>query len=137
MGKKKRQSRAWVDDEPAAESPFASLRNLLPADDENDVAVQQGPPQAARLSGDRAAGQGKGVVRVQRERKGRRGKTVSVITGIAGSEAARLDVLKQLKQKLGTGGTLKEDAIEIQGDHRERIVELLNAMGYRAKQAGG
>jgi translation initiation factor 1 len=76
-------------------------------------------------------------VRVQRERKGRRGKTVSVITGIAGSEAARLDVLKQLKMKLGTGGTLKEDAIEIQGDHRERIVELLNAMGYRAKQAGG
>lgn len=137
MGKKKRQSRVWADDEQGVESPFASLKDLLPPDEGSDAASQQRSPQTEQSSVSRGAGQNKAPVRVHRERKGRRGKTVTVITGISGPEAARLDVLKQLKRKLGTGGTLKDDTIEIQGDHRERVVELLNATGYRAKQAGG
>ncbi len=76
-------------------------------------------------------------VRVSRERKGRGGKTVSIITGVKSPESGRLALLKQLKNKLGTGGTLEEDTIVIQGDHRERIVEILNELGYKAKVAGG
>lgn len=76
-------------------------------------------------------------VRVSRERKGRGGKTVSIITGVKSPESGRQALLKQLKNKLGTGGALEEDTIVIQGDHRERIVEILNELGYKAKVAGG
>ena len=81
--------------------------------------------------------QGKEVVRVQRERKGRGGKTVSIITGIKSPESGKQALLKLLKNKLGAGGTIEEDTIVIQGEHRERIVEILNELGYRAKVAGG
>ncbi len=76
-------------------------------------------------------------VRVSRERKGRGGKTVSIITGVKSPESGRQGLLKLLKNKLGTGGTLEEETIVIQGDHRERIVEILNELGYKAKVAGG
>ncbi len=71
------------------------------------------------------------------ERKGRGGKTVSVVTGVMSHDAGKQALLKLLKTKLGTGGTLKDDAIEIQGDHRDQIVELLIGLGYRAKKSGG
>lgn len=71
------------------------------------------------------------------ERKGRGGKTVSVITGVMSHEAGKTALLKLLKNKLGTGGTLKDDVLEIQGDHRDQIVELLNGLGYKAKKSGG
>ncbi|MCB9139479.1 MAG: stress response translation initiation inhibitor YciH [Caldilineaceae bacterium] len=76
-------------------------------------------------------------VRVHRSRAGRGGKTVSVITGVRTTAAGRKALLKHLKNKLGTGGTIKDDEIEIQGEQRERIVELLNELGYQAKVAGG
>ncbi len=76
-------------------------------------------------------------VRVHRERGGRGGKTVSVIVGVKTTPAGRKALLKHLKGKLGTGGTIKDDTIEIQGEQRERIVELLNELGYKAKAAGG
>ena len=81
--------------------------------------------------------QGAEVVRVQRERKGRGGKTVSIITGVKSPESGRQALLKLIKNKLGTGGTLEDDAIVIQGDHRERMVDILNELGYKAKVAGG
>jgi translation initiation factor 1 len=81
--------------------------------------------------------QGNETVRVQRERKGRGGKTVSIITGIKSPEAGQRALLKQLKTTLGTGGTLEEGALVIQGDHRERIVEILRELGFNAKVAGG
>jgi len=81
--------------------------------------------------------QGAEVVRVQRERKGRGGKTVSIITGVKSPESGRQALLKLLKNKLGTGGAIEEDTIVIQGEHRERIVEILNELGYKAKVAGG
>jgi translation initiation factor 1 len=71
------------------------------------------------------------------ERKGRGGKTVSVVTGVMSHEAGQQALLKLLKTKLGTGGTLKDGVIEIQGDHRDQIVELLNGLGYKAKKSGG
>jgi translation initiation factor 1 len=71
------------------------------------------------------------------ERKGRGGKTVSVVAGVMSHEAGKQALLKLLKTKLGTGGTLKDDTIEIQGDHRDQIVEILNGLGYKAKKSGG
>lgn len=76
-------------------------------------------------------------VRVWLDRKGRGGKTVSVIKGIINTAAGKDALVKHLKTKLGTGGAVKGDDIEIQGDHREKILVLLNELGYKAKSAGG
>lgn len=78
-----------------------------------------------------------GVVRVFLERKGRGGKSVSVLRGVPGHPAAKKDLCKTLKSRLGTGGAVKGGEIELQGDHRDRIVELLAGLGYTAKKAGG
>jgi translation initiation factor 1 len=76
-----------------------------------------------------------GVVRIFREKGGRGGKTVTVVRGLA---AGDLDgVAKDLKRHCGTGGAVKDGAVEIQGDHREKIAARLGAQGYRVKLAGG
>jgi translation initiation factor 1 len=76
-------------------------------------------------------------LRVQASRKGRKGKTVTVITGLQANEATLTDLLKQLKSQCGAGGTVKEDAIEIQGDHTQKLVQVLTKLGYKAKISGG
>lgn len=84
-------------------------------------------------------------VRVQRESGGRGGKMVTVARGFARRSAGTTDLaelLKTLKGKLGTGGTLGVDreggpTLELQGDHRDRIVEVLRGLGYPAKPSGG
>jgi len=80
---------------------------------------------------------GDGVVRVSRSAKGRGGKCVSLVTGLQleGIELGKL--AKQLKQKCGSGGTVKQGAIEIQGDHRAIIVNELERLGCKVKLAGG
>ena len=75
-----------------------------------------------------------GVVRVYRERSGRGGKTVTVVRGLPGELAA---VARELKRLCGSGGAVKGAAVEIQGDHRDRVVAHLRAGGYRVKAAGG
>lgn len=78
-----------------------------------------------------------GKIRVKRETKGRKGAGVSIVEGLT-LEAKPLKALaKQLKQHCGTGGTIKEYTIEIQGDHREKIVAFLCKKGYNAIKAGG
>lgn len=78
-----------------------------------------------------------GIIRVGRESKGRKGKGVSLVSGVplAGDELKNL--AKELKQKCGTGGTVKDGVIEIQGDHRDTLIELLKAKGWQVKRAGG
>ena len=76
-------------------------------------------------------------VRVYLERAGRGGKSVSVIKGIMSPPHGKEALLKVLKQKLGTGGAIKDENLEIQGDQREKIVAILNELGYKAKIAGG
>lgn len=80
---------------------------------------------------------GDGVVRVLRETKGRKGAGVSVITGLplTGPELAALAT--KLKKRCGSGGTVKDGRIEIQGDHRDLLVTELAKLGYTAKRAGG
>ncbi|MEW6584941.1 MAG: translation initiation factor [Nitrospirota bacterium] len=76
-------------------------------------------------------------VYIRLERKGRGGKSVTLIEGLQIAAADKEALLKQLKTKLGTGGDLKNDVLEIQGDHRDLIVQLLQHMGYKPKRAGG
>ncbi|HSN70032.1 MAG TPA: translation initiation factor Sui1 [Steroidobacteraceae bacterium] len=78
-----------------------------------------------------------GPVRVGRETKGRKGKGVTVITGLP-LDAAQLDELaKQLKKRCGSGGTVRDGVIEIQGDHRDTLLTELAKLGYPAKRSGG
>jgi predicted translation initiation factor SUI1 len=77
------------------------------------------------------------VVRVGRETKGRGGKGVTVISDLPLNESGLAELATKLKSKLGTGGTVKDGRIEIQGDQRDRIVQELEGMGYRVKRAGG
>ena len=76
-----------------------------------------------------------GVVRILRDRKQRGGKVVTVIAGLPGARTATLAT--ELKRRCGSGGTVKGDLIELQGDHRERAAELLRERGYTVKLAGG
>lgn len=78
-----------------------------------------------------------GVVRVGRETKGRKGKGVTTVTGVPLASDELKTLAKELKQKCGTGGTLKDGVIEIQGDHRDQLIELLKAKGWTVKRSGG
>ena len=76
-------------------------------------------------------------VYVRLDRKGRGGKSVTLIEGLQISAKDRETFLRQLKARLGTGGSLKNDVLEIQGDHCETIIMLLHEMGHKSKRAGG
>jgi translation initiation factor 1 len=77
------------------------------------------------------------TVRVGRETKGRRGKGVTTVSDLPLDESGLLGLAAKLKQRLGTGGTIKDGRIEIQGDQRDRVVAELEGLGYRVKRAGG
>lgn len=89
----------------------------------------------------KSAGQAKlpsdGVVRVSRETKGRAGKGVTLVKGVALDALALAALGKQLKTACGSGGTVKDGVIEVQGDHCDRVIELLKAQGMVVKRAGG
>jgi translation initiation factor 1 len=78
-----------------------------------------------------------GVVRVSRERGGRNGKTVTLVTGLPERGAALDARAAELKRLCGAGGTVRDGAVEVQGDHRDRIAQHLRAQGLRVKLAGG
>ncbi|ELX09614.1 translation initiation factor SUI1 [Janthinobacterium sp. HH01] len=80
---------------------------------------------------------GDGVVRVSRESKGRGGKTVTLVKGLA-LDATSLALLgKQLRSACGSGGTVKDGVIEIQGDHCDLVMEALKKQGHQPKRTGG
>ncbi len=85
--------------------------------------------------GDRPKGDG--IVRVSLDRKGRGGGVVSLIAGLTGSDEELKALAAELKRRCATGGTVKNGNIEIQGDHRDVLVEALRAKGYNVKKAGG
>ncbi|ARV58239.1 translation initiation factor [Nostocales cyanobacterium HT-58-2] len=76
-------------------------------------------------------------VRVQATRAGRKGKTVTVISGFQAKPETLQALVKQLKTQCGTGGTVKDNEIEIQGEHKQKILEILIKLGYKAKISGG
>jgi len=80
---------------------------------------------------------GDGIVRVRRETKGRGGKTVTVADGVPLAGDALKELCSELKRVCGTGGTVKDGAILIQGDHREKILSELSRRGFPGKLSGG
>jgi translation initiation factor 1 len=86
--------------------------------------------QAAQPKGD-------GIVRVSRETQGRGGKAVTVVRGLALDAAALSALGKQLKALCGSGGTVKDGVIELQGEHMDKVMAALQAQGQRVKRAGG
>ncbi len=74
---------------------------------------------------------------LHRDSKGRHGGAVTLVKNLVLSDADRKDLAKKLKQVCGSGGTVKDDVIEIQGEHREKIAAALVKMGYKVKIAGG
>jgi translation initiation factor 1 len=95
------------------------------------------PIQQCTCSQNKSVPHGDGIVRVGRETKGRKGKGVTIITGISLDNENLKDLAKQLKQKCGSGGTIKNHIIEIQGDHRDVLVEELKKQGFTVKRSGG
>ncbi|WP_210396642.1 translation initiation factor Sui1 [Motiliproteus sediminis] len=81
--------------------------------------------------------EGDGVVRVSLETKGRKGKGVTLITGVPLAAADLKTLAKTLKQRCGVGGAVKDGVIEIQGDHRDLLASLLSERGFKVKKAGG
>ena len=78
-----------------------------------------------------------GVVRIFRERGNRGGKIVTVILGLPQRGPALEAFASEMRKLCGAGGTVRESAVEIQGDHRERLAERLRSLGYQVKLAGG
>lgn len=78
-----------------------------------------------------------GVVRIHRETKGRKGKGVSIVHGLNMDEKALKALAKELKQKCGCGGAVKDGTIEVQTDDREKLKTLLQGKGFTVKLAGG
>ncbi|MBV9323887.1 MAG: stress response translation initiation inhibitor YciH [Chloroflexi bacterium] len=109
---------------------------------DSDAPLQK-PARAAKVSKTPASASlnlnlpNDGVVRLLRDRKGRGGKTVTLVAGVSGSPAALNALASDLKRLCGTGGTVRGELIEIQGDVRERIKSELERRGYTVKLAGG
>jgi translation initiation factor 1 len=93
-----------------------------------------GKPVADCLcGGKKSSPPGDGIVRIGRQTKGRKGKGVTVITGLPVDEAALKALAKELKARCGAGGAVKEGVIEIQGDHRDFLLEEMERRGWKAK----
>ncbi len=95
------------------------------------------PQKSCTCKNSRPTGKGDGIVRVQRETKGRKGKGVTLITGLLLDQEKLKALAKELKQRCGTGGTIKDGVIEIQGDQRDLLFDLLQQRGWKVKKAGG
>ena len=80
---------------------------------------------------------GDGIVRIRRETSGRKGNAATTISGVPLPETELKVLAKKLKQNCGSGGSVKNAIIEIQGDHREKLHDLLTKEGYTVKMAGG
>jgi translation initiation factor 1 len=80
---------------------------------------------------------GDGQVRISRQTKGRKGSGVCIISGLALTDTELKALAQQLKKRCGSGGTVKDGLIEIQGDHRDTLLATLSSLGYKPKLAGG
>jgi translation initiation factor 1 len=99
---------------------------------DGDLRKARDPRPAAHVA---AAASGR--VRVRRETAGRRGKAVTTVSGVPLDDAGLRELAGRLKKRCGVGGSAKDGVIELQGDHRDVVVELLRADGYEVVLAGG
>jgi translation initiation factor 1 len=94
-------------------------------------------PQCVCRSRAAAVPRGDGVVRVGRETKGRKGKGVTVVSGLPLAQDELEDLAGRLKRRCGSGGTVRDGVIEIQGEHRDLLVSELGKLGHQVKRSGG
>ena len=120
---------------------LSSLSSLVYSTDSGKICPDCQHPVAAcqcrALKAAAARAAGDGVVRVSRETKGRGGKAVSLVRGVPLDDAGLAALAKELKAACGSGGTLKDGVIEIQGDHVAVLVQRLSGRGWTVKRAGG
>jgi len=138
---KRRDAGVRCSEQRASEKRDMSRRDdsrLVYSSERGRLCPQCGRPAAACVCRARSqAPSGDGVVRVRRERKGRRGKTVTTISGVPLAVDGLAQLAAELKRSCGTGGSAKDGVIEIQGDHAEALIEALQSRGYNVKRAGG
>ena len=122
-------------------SGLSSLSSLVYSTDSGRICPGCQQPQAQcqcqALKAAAARAAGDGVVRVSRETKGRGGKAVSLVRGVPLDDAGLVALAKELKAACGSGGTVKDGVIEIQGDHVASLVQRLAGRGWTIKRAGG
>jgi translation initiation factor 1 len=93
--------------------------------------------QCVCRTGVTAAPPSDGIVRISCEKKGRGGKSVTIVRGVPLQAAALEQLAKALKAGCGSGGTVKDGVVEVQGDHRPKVTAMLVAQGFKVKQVGG
>ena len=118
-------------------SRFASGGLVYSTDSGRMCPVCRQPTASCCCNAVKAKPSSDGVVRVSRETKGRAGKGVTLVKGLALEPLALMTLGKQLKTACGSGGTVKDGVIEVQGDHCDHVMELLKAQGLVVKRAGG
>ncbi|HEY8584677.1 MAG TPA: stress response translation initiation inhibitor YciH [Capillimicrobium sp.] len=99
--------------------------------------TSDGDLRKARTASSRAAAQTTGRVKVRRETAGRRGKAVTTVSNVPVDDAALKELAGRLKKRCGVGGSAKDGVIELQGDHRDTVLDVLRAEGFDAVLAGG
>jgi translation initiation factor 1 len=97
--------------------------------EQGDLRKQEFPPKSIK-----SLPPSQQTIYLHRDSKGRGGKTVTIVKKLVLSEEDLKDLAKKLKQVCGSGGTVKDDTIEIQGEHREKIAEALTRMGYKEER---
>ncbi len=107
-----------------------SGRRVVYSTTDGDLRKARDPQLKARLAND-------GPVKVRRETSGRRGKAVTTVSGVPVEDAALKQLAGRLKKRCGVGGSVKDGVIELQGDHRDVVLEVLRGEGYKAVLAGG
>jgi translation initiation factor 1 len=110
--------------------PKREANRVVWSSTDGDLRKARDPKLKARL----AAG---GCVKVRRETSGRRGKAVTTVANVPLDDAGLKELAGRLKKRCGVGGAVKDGVIELQGDHRDAVVEVLRADGYDAVLAGG
>jgi translation initiation factor 1 len=130
MSKKKTSSLAGLDD------LLGNHRRVYSTED-GKICPDCDQPVAACRCAEEQVPEGDGIVRIRRETKGRKGKGVTLVDGVLMTPTELKGLAKELKSKCGTGGTVKDGVIEIQGDFRDLLMDVLQAKGFQVKKAGG
>lgn len=116
---------------------LASLGGLVYSTEHGRMCPDCRQPQAQCVCKIASVPVGDGTVRVSRETKGRGGKAVTLVKGVPLQADALAELGKKLKTACGSGGTVKDGVIEVQGDHVERVMDTLKKLGHKVKRSGG
>lgn len=117
--------------------PSSSNSRLIYSTETGRLCAECGSAPCVCAQAKKAAVLGNGQVKVARQTKGRGGKCVTVVTGVALAGEALVALGKQLRSRCGAGGTVKDGIIEIQGDHCDAVLQALLQAGHAAKRSGG